>query len=82
MDMSLGESLAELDSMLDDAARPFRDLTWKQIFPLPTAAALAGAQIKNYLCPTFLLDQVHDGVLSQYTTLYLLSKLFYSATFM
>lgn len=42
MDMSLGESLAELESVLDDAGRPFRDLTWKQIFPLPTAAALAG----------------------------------------
>lgn len=45
LDLSVGESLEEMEEPLDEAGRPFWGLqiTWEQIFPLPTAAALIGA---------------------------------------
>ncbi len=42
VDISVGESLDDLADLLERAHAPFRDLTWEQIFPMPTAGALAG----------------------------------------
>ena len=42
IDISVGESLDDLADLLERAHAPFRDLTWEQIFPMPTAGALAG----------------------------------------
>ena len=42
IDISVGESLDEMADLFDRAQAPFRDLTWEQIFPMPTAGALAG----------------------------------------